>query len=993
MGKHIILESLSTILTPIKHLLDKLEANKVDRSELNEVLDSKVNKDDLDEAISSLVNSAPETLDTLGELATALQENEDVIETLNNSITNKMDKNNPKGTGSFSLNRVGDIGKNSVSMGTSAIASGEDSFSMGSFTKAIGNNSQAEGNFTIAYGNNSHAEGDHRIAYGNNSHAEGHDIGVYSVKITGEANSTTYTYTNDILGLKVGYVLVNDRKAAKIVAINNNTITLDQSLSSTALTSKAVYCYGGAFGLSSHAEGSRTYAIGDYSHVEGFETIATSMSQHVQGKYNIYDDEEKYAHIVGNGTANNAHSNAHTLDWDGNAWFAGDVYVGSTSGTNEDEGSKKLATEELVATKKNKDLIVTYAEGSNFGVTHSTQEIYEAIQNGTTVYFQKDTELLNLMEITANYATFFMFYMNMEGKPQQKVIVISDSSIMLDQDDTYNYADSNAVLLKTAQTLTDTELTQVRKNLKFIGEDVEGKTFTIDGQTYTASPNAERFGDYINNIAIGQWSIAEGSGTIAKGRASHAEGAYSHALQDGSHVEGYQTKATGYWSHAEGEMTTVSSYASHAEGSYCTLPNGTKRYGTASGYASHVEGGGCHTTGSCSHAEGLATTASGAQSHVEGRYTIAAGGAQHVEGIANIEDAAGDYIHIAGNGSFDDRSNAYTLDWNGTAWFSGDVYVGSASGKNKDEGSQKLITSSDLRGAKLELEDYVNNELSHKGIIRKEGTIVQHDCVKNMGISVISYIPAGTTNISLLHCGKNICPGVVMGAAYMTKTGIFNTSQPNYTSTEKFPVFAGVQYIDSTNNNTAINRKTFHYWDVDGNWLGVRLGNEGYTINDRIEGAVMMAVTYYNPDATQIAQWAQVEIGTVATDYEEYKGEEFSCDFGGAVSGGEFNWNTGILTIADDDMTQVQFESHNILSFEGVNTIASADGSHVVDFNRDVYRVAGYVTKDYVDELKNQLTIDDTVLADSKNAVSGAAVAAYVAEQIASIPYFEEVAF
>lgn len=306
-----------------------------------------------------------------------------------------------------------------------------------------------------------------------------------------------------------------------------------------------------------------------------------------------------------------------------------------------------------------------------------------------------------------------------------------------------------------------------------------------------------------------------------------------------------------------------------------------------------------------------------------------------------------------------------------------------------------------INGKGLSTEDYTTAEKEKLsvlnenaiGIIHKEGVCVQENCVENMGISIISYVPEGVTNMSLFHCGKNICSGVVMGAAYMTKTGVFNTSQPNYTSTEKFPVIPNVQYIDSTNNNTAINRKTFHYWDVDGNWLGVRLGNEGYTINDRIEGAVMMAVTYYNPDATQIAQWAQVEIGTVATDYEEYRGEEFSCDFGGAVSGGEFNWNTGILTIADDDMTQMQFESHNILSFEGVNTIASADGSHVVDFNRDVYRVTDYVTKDYVDELKDQFVIDDTVLADSENAVTGAAVAAYVAEQIASIINFEEVAF
>lgn len=393
-------------------------------------------------------------------------------------------------------------------------------------------------------------------------------------------------------------------------------------------------------------------------------------------------------------------------------------------GIESPDGEKDIVANinRLIENKKEKDLIVTYAEGSTFGVTHSSAEIYEAIQNGTTVYFQKGTELLNLMEITQDYATFFMFYINMEGKPQQKVVVISNNSIMLDQDDIYNYAttaqlnsyynktevdnllssvgSSEDVLLKTEQTLTDAELTQVRSNLKFVGKDVAGQTFTVDGTDIVASANAEIFGDYASNIAVGQWSIAEGSGTVAKGRASHAEGAMTQALNDGTHTEGYQTKATGYWSHAEGELTVVSSYASHAEGSYCTLPNGTKRYGTAAGYASHIEGGGCHATGSCSHAEGLATTVSGAQSHTEGRYTIASGGAQHVEGIANVEDTEEKYIHIAGNGAFDARSNAHTLDWDGNAWFSGDVYIGSTSGVNKDDGSKKLAT-----------EEYVENNV------------------------------------------------------------------------------------------------------------------------------------------------------------------------------------------------------------------------------------------------------------------------------------------
>ena len=95
-----------------------------------------------------------------------------------------------------------------------------------------------------------------------------------------------------------------------------------------------------ASGIHSHAEGSGATASGDCSHAEGLYTIASGENQHVQGKYNISDTTS--AHIVGNGTERNTRSNAHTLDWQGNAWFAGDVYTGSTSGTNKDDGSIKL---------------------------------------------------------------------------------------------------------------------------------------------------------------------------------------------------------------------------------------------------------------------------------------------------------------------------------------------------------------------------------------------------------------------------------------------------------------------------------------------------------------------------------------------------------------------------------------------------------------------------------------------------------------------------
>lgn len=111
-----------------------------------------------------------------------------------------------------------------------------------------------------------------------------------------------------------------------------------------------------ANGENAHAEGCRNIASGSYSHVEGYGNEASGHATHVQGKFNVVQSVTgpnylgKYCHIVGNGTSDTARSNAHTLDWNGNAWFAGDVYTG---GTAMDSGAKKLATEVPVSATDN----------------------------------------------------------------------------------------------------------------------------------------------------------------------------------------------------------------------------------------------------------------------------------------------------------------------------------------------------------------------------------------------------------------------------------------------------------------------------------------------------------------------------------------------------------------------------------------------------------------------------------------------------------------
>lgn len=87
----------------------------------------------------------------------------------------KMDKNNPVGTGSFSMGRKAGsvIGTNSHAEGYNTTASSTYSHAEGGNTTASGSGSHAEGYATTASGIDSHAEGLATTASGDYSHAEG----------------------------------------------------------------------------------------------------------------------------------------------------------------------------------------------------------------------------------------------------------------------------------------------------------------------------------------------------------------------------------------------------------------------------------------------------------------------------------------------------------------------------------------------------------------------------------------------------------------------------------------------------------------------------------------------------------------------------------------------------------------------------------------------------------------------------------------------------
>lgn len=197
---------------------------------------------------------------------------------------------------------------------------GEYSVAIGKTVEASGECSYAEGKNTTASGWSSHAEGEGTKAKGQTSHAEG-----------------------------------------------DNSIA--EGISSHAEGSYAV-----ASGITSHAEGEGTKAYGKSSHAEGSFTTASSNYQHVQGKYNIEDKSNKYAHIVGNGKSGMERSNAHTLDWEGNGWYAGKL---SQEGTPTED--KDLATKKYV--DDSRDNLVSNIYGNNIYNFQITEDEFNSLCN------------------------------------------------------------------------------------------------------------------------------------------------------------------------------------------------------------------------------------------------------------------------------------------------------------------------------------------------------------------------------------------------------------------------------------------------------------------------------------------------------------------------------------------------------------------------------------------------------------------------------------
>ena len=229
-------------------------------------------------------------------------------------------------------------GEKSTVQGSSTTASGDGSHAEGYYTTASGNGSHAEGYYTTASGGYSHAEGYYTTASGGYSHVEGTynipDDANYSYSVI--SPNGMFARTNVTTYLCAPSYSIDLDKGEFILAPESETFTPTES-------AKDIYV------LDSAAPDVLYFISGFNSKlVNGIKYDGYSVHLYETGVLHGGDARCKYVEIIGNGLGDNHPSNARTLDWSGNAWFAGDVYVGSTSGTNKDDGSKKLATEAYV---------------------------------------------------------------------------------------------------------------------------------------------------------------------------------------------------------------------------------------------------------------------------------------------------------------------------------------------------------------------------------------------------------------------------------------------------------------------------------------------------------------------------------------------------------------------------------------------------------------------------------------------------------------------
>lgn len=469
----------------------------------------------------------------------------------------------------------------------------------------------AEGYDTKALMYAAHAEGYATIAAGRYSHAEG--------------TETLSAYAAHAEGRKTK---ATGRQAH---SEGYSTLASGEDAHSEGIDTKATGGFSHAEGYGSessgakaHAEGYKTTASGEAAHSEGYETEATELGAHAEGSFT--DATGQNSHAEGKETVasgDRAHAEGFKTEASGLIAHAeGQETVASAKAAHAEGESTTASGERAHAEGHGTEAsgIDAHAEGSG------------TIASGTDAHAEGNGTVASGLSAHA------------EGYGTQA---------------TKNYAHAQGYATRASGPCAHAQ----GSNTIASGDNSHAEGYSYGGYDTTASGKAAH-AEGQGTQAGGEGSHAQGRNTKANGAISHAEGNGTETTAESAHAEGKSTKAGNTAAHAEGQSTQATGKYSHAEGV------GSKAAATGA----HAQGSWTNATADYAHAEGASTFAVAKNSHAEGNGTYATGEDQHVQGRYNITDNS--KAHIVGNGtSSSDRKNIHVLDWNGDAYFAGDVYV------------------------------------------------------------------------------------------------------------------------------------------------------------------------------------------------------------------------------------------------------------------------------------------------------------------------------
>lgn len=607
-------------------------------------------------AIADLVNSAPETLNTLDELSKALGDDPNFATTVATELGKKANKDEligettTEGGEIFNLYEdteedFGTIG--GISIGKQTVPknkAGQYGHAEGVGTSASGKASHAEGAGTKADAEATHAEGAGTLVTGAGSHAEGRGIN-FTVKVT--------AISGNIVTVKSNNSSIIER-VSELEAIDKNAVIWYETDSSN---------HNGEFYYATNIEIQKTLGVASSCKITldrapSFTTTgvnltiimgaALSYMSHTEGNYCVTADIE----------ATNLYGNE-----------------GSDKQRQHAEGSRTLALGyaahaegELTLAKGNK----SHAEGNQTTTlgTDSHAEGYKTKTTATDAHAEGNTTEANGQ---AAHAEGMRTKANGKGSHTEGIDTIADGEAA--------HAEGARYTSPYDGTVYELIASGIGSHAEGAGVQAIGDYSHAEGLCGVASGNGAHV-EGTDCKATGQYTHAEGHTSIASGQQAHAEGKKTEASGNNSHAEGYQSKATRWCAHAEGGDTQVTGEYGHAEGRETVV------------------------SGEAAHSEGKLTEARGDYSHASGLGTIASADAQTVVGKYNDVDS--EFLFIVGNGIDDDnRTNAFAVYKEGT------VCAGVST--KKYDSSLTLVTKDYVDNSiKDPILEYINYEFDEK---------------------------------------------------------------------------------------------------------------------------------------------------------------------------------------------------------------------------------------------------------------------------------------